>query len=63
MRMNNHRANVPIIPMFNFKFLILKVRDIFMEKVLGVKLLKVEYFGKRICLKLTQFKQNQNKLN
>ena len=62
-RMNNHRTYLPIIPTFNFKFLKLKVRYIFMKNVLEVKLLKVGYFVKRICLKSTQVKRNQNKLS
>ena len=34
-----------------------------MQKVLEVKSFKVGYFERRICLKSTQLKQNQNKVN
>ena len=34
-----------------------------MQNVLGVKLFKAGYFERRVCLKSTQLKQNQNKVN
>ena len=35
----------------------------FHAKSFEVKLFKARYFERRICLKLTKFKQNQNKVN
>ena len=34
-----------------------------MQEVFGVKLFKARYFERRLCLKSTQLKQNQNKVN